>query len=148
MAATVLQAVISRFDSSTAGVLTSSSGKLHLNEVPEDKDLPWCIFIHGNVTVVDYTTETDYHKSHPGSFLVFGSSVEQVETVALEIQKSFHLPASDANAALATDNVRIVWCKENGYTVTLDPDLQKNSEKVYSAQVDIEILARHTLGTS
>ena len=47
MAATVLQAVIQRFDASTAGVLTSTSGKLHLNEVPEDKSLPWAVLMHG-----------------------------------------------------------------------------------------------------
>jgi hypothetical protein len=148
MADTQIQAMIARFDSSTAGAMVTASGKLWFGEIPADKTLPFVGLAHGGSSP-EYNTEDTYDETDRFSFEVHDTDIENVERIATEIKKAFDLPGTnEAKAALPITNASTRSCERTNYVVTVDPNEDYRGQTVYIAVLEYTVIVRKTIGVS
>lgn len=147
MADTVLQAVISRFNASSArGMVTD---KLFFGEMPAVDQIPYVMLAHDGGDEPDESFETDYFEIERFTFYVFGNNLPIVESIFMAVKTSFDLPGTTAaNAALPVSGVTVQSCRRTGHSFGVKPERDKSDNLVYGAELSYAIKTKRTLGVN
>lgn len=156
MAATITQAMIARFLTSGAMPLVQASQSPWINDVPEEvlKTLPFVVLLDEGSDGIEYTGEDTYKEMHRFTWLVMAGGtgirpIEQAETIALEIKKSFDGLGDTTSCvtALPVSNARAIQCRRTGYKIDKE-GVDKDGNDVVSVTLPYEVWVQAAVGVS
>ena len=142
---TVLGAIVARFDASGAYADIASSGGLWVDQVPEQKALPFVILVHEG-EVPEWTMEDAYTEEVNFRFEVFAVGLAAAESIATKIKAAFDLPGqAQAAAAFSITNAAVFSCQRTSYHVAAVGELEATSQQVYQCTLNYKLWVKKTL---
>lgn len=149
MADTLLQAIISRFDTSAAATDVIPAGGLWTCEIPEEKNriaagVLYAVLWHEG-EVPSLTTEDGIVEDGQFRFEVYGTSLVGVESLATKIKAAFDLPDSEANTYLPIVGAYVMSCTRGNYLVGKAEFRSAEGLPVYVAEIVYTTQVRKTI---
>jgi hypothetical protein len=144
MAATITQAILARFATSTITDF-SASGGLWLEEAPEQASLPLIGFTHGGERP-EYTTEEAYNDVGSIDFDIYAVTVEETERLALLVLNLFDLCIKNPRRLDFTGGLVISWERTN-YRIGVEGFRREDNKQIGHATFSYSYTTKKSLPT-